>query len=202
MRVWLAAAVVCVAFAGTGSAAPEQSFVYDRELGLLARSTLIRAVDGRELVERSGVFRAYVRCYRDREAFEFVFERRFGIPADRIVAYYAGGSDIHLRGGTCDNVRLFLSGRHTVYTAAAFAILLHETLHRQGIRNERITTCLANEAVRWGAERAGFSEERALRARNLAFTYTRLFSPPSYFMGRPTCLALTRKRDWPSFRMR
>jgi hypothetical protein len=201
MRVWLAAAVFA-AFIGTGGAASGQGYVYDRDLGLLARATLIRAVDGPDAIPRSEVLRSYVRCYRDRETFELVFERRFGLSADRIVAYYAGGSDIHLRGGTCDNIRFFLSGRHTVYTAAAFAILLHEALHRQGIRNERVVTCLANEAVRWGAERAGFSEERALRARNLAFTYTRLFSPPSYFMGKPTCLALSRNRDWPSFRTR
>ncbi len=200
MRTWLAAVVVtCAALAGSADAASAQAFEYDRELGVVARATLFRAVDGALPVARNEVLRAYVRCYDDRESFERVFEERFGIPADRVVAYYAGGTDVHLRAGTCDNVRLFLAGRHTVYTAAAFSILLHESLHRQGIRDERVTTCFANEAVRWGAERAGFSEEQALRARNLAFTYTRLYSPRSYFIGKPTCLALARKRDWPSF---
>ncbi len=99
--------------------------------------------------------------------------------------------------GTCDNVRAFLSGRHTVYTAGAYAILLHEALHRQGVGIERLTSCLANEAVRWGAERFGFDEAKALRARNLAFAYTRLFGPPLYRMATPNCLALTRRTEWP-----
>ena len=96
--------------------------------------------------------------------------------------------------------RRVLQGRHTVYTAGAYAILLHEALHRQGVKNERITTCLSNEAVRWGALWHGFSEAQALRARNLAFAYTRLFSPPDYYLGKPDCLVLTRRKDWPAFR--
>ena len=196
-----ALALASVAFAGSGHAAPAQAaFAYDRELGLLARATLFRAVDGPTPILRNEVVRAYVRCYHDREAFERVFERRFGFPGDRVVAYYAGGSDLHLRNGTCANVQLFLAGRITVFTAASFAILLHEALHRQGVRSEKVATCYANEAVRVGALRAGFTLEQALRARNLAFAYTKLYSPRFYFMGTPTCLALARNRDWPSFR--
>jgi hypothetical protein len=86
-----------------------------------------------------------------------------------------------------------------VRTAGAYAVLLHEALHRQGVRDERVTTCFANESVRWGVEWFGGSEAKALRARNLAFTYTRLYAPPSYRMGKPTCLALTRRADWPDF---
>ena len=36
--------------------------------------------------------------------------------------------------GPATTCATFLGGRHTVYTAAAFAILLHEALHRQGVR--------------------------------------------------------------------
>ncbi|MBA3402755.1 MAG: hypothetical protein H0U05_12315, partial [Actinobacteria bacterium] len=125
------------------------------------------------------------------------FVQRYGIPAGRVVAYYAGGADLHLRKGTCANVRTFLGGRHTVYTAGAYAVLLHEALHRQGVGIERLTSCLANEAVRWGAERFGFDETKALRARNLAFAYTRLFGPPLYRMATPQCLAFTRQTEWP-----
>ena len=178
----------------------QAAFAYDRELGLLARATLFRAVDGPTPILRNEVIRAYVRCYRDRDAFERVFERRFGFSGDRVVAYYAGGSDLHLRNGTCANVQLFLAGRITDFTVASFAILLHEALHRQGVRSEKVATCYANEAVLIGALRAGFTREQALRARNLAFAYTKLYSPPFYFMGKPTCLALARNRDWPSFR--
>ena len=128
--------------------------------------------------------RVYVRCYRDKQAFEEAFLNIFGLSAGRVVAYYIRGPDLYLRNGTCTNVRAFLRGRHTVYTAGAYAILLHEALHRQRVGNERVTTCFANEAVRWGALRFGFSEAQALRARNLALTYTRLFAPPGVLHGR------------------
>ena len=172
-------------------------FRYDRELGDVARASLVSAVSEERAISRADVKRVYVRCYRNGKTFERIFQQRYGIPAGRVVAYYAGGPDLHLRNGTCDNVRTFLGGRHTVYTAGAYAILLHEALHRQGVQIERVTSCLANEAVRWGAERFGFDESRAaLRARNLAFAYTRFFGPPLYRMATPSCLALTRRTEW------
>ena len=119
-----------------------------------------------------------------------------GITKGQVIAYYAGGGDVHLRGGTCVGVRAFLAGRHSEITAAAFSVLLHESLHRQGMRDERLANCFANEAVRWGAEWLGFGEERALAARDLAFAFTRRFAPPAYHIGMPDCLALTRRGDW------
>jgi len=195
----LCAVAVCAVLAGTAGAEPGRVYVYDRALGMVARETLWQAVSEDTGITRRKVLRVYVRCYRDKESFERAFARRFGVSARRVVAYYASGGGVHLRNGTCENVRAFLRGRHTVYTAGAYAILLHEALHRQGIRNERKTTCFANDAVRRGAEWFGFSEVKALRARNLAFTYTKLYSPRSYYMGRPDCLALTRRSDWPKF---
>ena len=190
--------VVCAALTGTAHAA--SPFSYDRELGDVARASLVQAVNDGRPVSRADVRRVYVRCYRDNGEFEDAFVNRFGFPAGRVVAYYIGGSDLYLRNGTCASVRAFLAGRHTVYTAAAFSILLHEALHRQRVGTERITTCFANEAVRWGALRFGFSEAQALRARNLAFTYTKLFAPRDYFMGTPTCLAMTERTEWPDHR--
>jgi hypothetical protein len=189
-----------VVLTGIARGAPAQSYVYDRLLGTLARASLWQAASQEAHLSLRNVLRVYVRCYRDRQAFERTFERRFEEPARDVVAYYVGGGNVHLRNGTCQNVRRFLRGRHTVYTAGAYAILLHEALHRQGLRNERNTTCFANEAVRWGALWHGFDEARALRARNLAFAFTRLFSPPNYYLGRPDCLVLTRRKDWPAFR--
>ncbi|HUF02412.1 MAG TPA: hypothetical protein VMN35_08305 [Gaiellaceae bacterium] len=188
---WL---VGVAALAGTARAQP--AFTYDRELGALARATLQRALPDGARGTRAAIRRVSVRCYESRESFERSFERRLGVSARRVIAYYAGGADVHLRSLTCENVRSFVFGRHTVFTSAALSILLHESLHRQGLRNERLTTCFANEAVRWGAEWLGATRERALRARNLAFEYTRRYSPPSYFMGRPTCLALARRTTW------
>lgn len=201
MRALLAlVAVASAVLPSTARAATP--FVYDRELADVARASLVQAVNDGRPFSRADVERVYVRCYRDKQTFEEVFEDRFGFSASRVVAYYIGGPDLYLRKGTCANVRAFLGGRHTVYTAAAYAILLHEALHRQDVRNERITTCFANEAVRWGALRFGFDEAQALRARNLALTYSRLFAPPDYFMGAPTCLLVTERTEWPDQRRR
>ena len=194
-RLLVLAAIVSGVATGTAEAAA--TFRYDRELGDIARASLVHAVSDERPFSRTNARRVYVRCYRDKKTFEWVFEQRYGVPAGRVVAYYAGGADLHLRKGTCANVRTFLGGRHTVYSAGAYAILLHEALHRQGVGIERLTSCLANEAVRWGAERFGFDEMTALRARNLAFAYTRLFGPPLYRMATPNCLALTRRTEWP-----
>ncbi len=192
------ALLLAAARSGTdaGGARAQAAFVSDRELGDIARKTLRQSVTDQAKPPLRSVLRVYVRCYRSRASFERTFERRFGVPAGQVIAYYAGGGDVHLRGGTCIGVRAFLAGRHTVVTAAAFSVLLHESLHRQGMRDERLANCFANEAVRWGAEWLGFGKERALAARDLAFAFTRRFAPPAYHIGMPDCLALTRRGDW------
>lgn len=194
----LLALLLAAALSGTPAqaAGARALFVYDRELGDIARKTLRQAVTERAKPSLRSVLRVYVRCYRNRAAFERTFERRFGVPAGQVIAYYAGGGDVHLRGGTCVGVRAFLAGRHTVVTAAAYSVLLHESLHRQGVRDERLANCFANDAVRWGAEWLGFDRERALIARDLAFAFTRRFAPPAYHLGMPDCLALARRDDW------
>jgi hypothetical protein len=183
----------------TGSA-HASTYSYDRELGNVARATLVQATDPERRVPRSQVFRAYVRCYHSERGFERAFEQRYGVPADRIIAYYAGGSDVYLRSTTCRHVHMFIRGTHTTITSAAFSILLHEVLHRQGTRDERITTCLANYAVHAGARSLGFSEQRAVRARELALRFTRRYSPPEYRMGIPHCRLLNRRTDWTDHR--
>ena len=200
MKALLLISTIAVGLAIAGAAQATRTFVYDQELATVARESLWRSVQ--PPVSRSQVLRVNVRCYRDKRSFEHIFETRFGLSATRVLAYYAGGSDVHLRDTTCENVRAFLVGRHTMYTAAAYAILLHESLHRQGVRHERITTCLASDAVRWGALWFGFDEQEALRARNLALTFTRLFTPPEYRMGKPNCLLLNRRTDWVDHRVR
>lgn len=196
LRLLIPAAFVSIMVAGVARGAPVEAYVYDRQLGIVARASLSQAASN---VTVADVLRVYVRCYRDKHAFESTYERRSGESARRVVAYYAGRGDVHLRSGTCASVHAFLDGRRTVYTAGAFSILLHEALHRQGIQNERTTTCLAIDAVRWGVEWLGSSEAQALRARDLAFTYSRLFAPRTYRMWKPDCLALARRKDWPAF---
>jgi hypothetical protein len=200
VRVLLVISVVAAAANLASVVQAARPFDYDPELANIARESLRRAVS--PPAPRSAMRRFNVRCYVDERSFEHAFEARFGLSASRVIAYYAGGVDLHLRDGTCDNVRVFLTGRHTVYTAAAYAILLHEALHRQGVRDERITSCFANDAVRWGALWLGVDEPKALRARNLALSYTRLYSPPEYRMGKPNCLLLARRTDWVDHRVR
>jgi hypothetical protein len=187
--------LVAGALLGSGPTQARPAFTHDRMLGALARETLLEALPVEARPSRR-LERTSIRCYLSRRAFDRSFEQRFGLSARKVIAYYAGGGDVHLRTQTCGNVRSFVAGRHTLSTAASFSVLLHEVLHRQGLRNERLTTCFSNEAVRWGAEWLGFPRERALRARNFAFEYTRRYVPPSYFMGRPTCLALARRTTW------
>ena len=181
--------------------AQASNYAYDRELGIVARATLRQATEPDRRVPLSQVFRAYIRCYHSDRTFERAFELRYGAPADRIIAYYAGGSDVYLRNTTCRNVHLFMRGRHTLETSASFSILLHEVLHRQGVRDERITSCLANYAVEAGARRLGFEEERAVRARELALRFTKRYSPPEYRMGIPHCRLLNRRTDWTDHRV-
>jgi hypothetical protein len=195
------AALVCAVLMGTATAANAATYSYDRELGRIARGVLWHSTEPDRRVPRAEIYRAYIRCYRSEESFEREFQSRYGYSAHHVIAYYAGGSDVFLRHTTCHNVRQFLRGKHTVSTSAALSILLHEVLHRQGVRDERLTTCLANDAVRFGAEWLGFSEERALRARQLAFDFTRRFAPLDYRMGQPHCLLMNRRTDWPDHRI-
>lgn len=196
----LAVAAACAIAAGEARAGHAQSpYSYDVLLAAVARETLWQAGIEDSQITRGDVLPVGVRCYRDRTAFETTFEQRFARPARHIVAYYAGGRDVNLRHGTCANIRALLRGQLTVLTAGAYAVLLHETLHRQGLAGERVTTCFANESVRWGMRWFGFSDAQALRGRNLAFTYTRVYAPPSYRMGRPNCLLLTARRGWFAF---
>jgi hypothetical protein len=198
VRGLLVSAVVLFAvLSGTAEAA---TYAYDRELRIVARESLWWATSPDRPISRDAVLKTYVRCYRSENAFERSFERRYSESADRVIAYYAGGSDVFLRHSTCRDVHDFIDGRSTLQTAAAFSVLLHEVLHRQGVRDERITTCLANDAVRSGAEWIGYSDAQALRARELAFTSTRRYSPPSYRMRRSRCKLLNRRTDWPDHR--
>lgn len=188
--------VVAGSLLGSSAGAATSLYRYDERLSRIARETLWQAAREGTGIKRGKVLSIGVRCYRDRDAFEESFEGISGLPARRVIAYYAGGRDVHLRGATCANVHRFFKGRNTVLTAGAYAILLHEALHRQGIRDERLTTCFANESVRWGTRWFGGSEAKSLRARNRAFTYSKLHAPRSYRMGRPDCLALARDKEW------
>ena len=142
--------------AGAGRESTVSPFQFDRALAAAIDKGL-RAATFED--EEPQVKRVYVKCYRDASAFEEPLQPRFGIarPETRaLTAYYAGGGELHLRNGSCANARLFAAGVMRWDTAAAFSVLLHEALHRQGIDGERATTCLGNDAVRWAAVALGY----------------------------------------------
>ena len=93
----------------------------------------------------------------------------------------------------------------TTETASAIATVLHETLHRQGVRDERITECFANDAIKYVGWLAHWnslatrddatwaaSEAIGSRARDLAFAASRHSVAQEYQMPRAECLRLTR----------
>jgi hypothetical protein len=199
VKVLVAAVVLPALLLAGGARAASPFYSYDERLSKVARESLWQAAGEGFAIRRGRVKSVGVRCYRTQAIFEEEFERRFGVPARTVIAYYAGGRDVHLRSSTCANVHLYFEGASTVHSAGAYAILLHESLHRQGLRDERLTTCFANEAVRWGTLWFGGNETKALRARNHAFTFTRIYAPRAYRMGKPNCLALTRRTEWVEF---
>ena len=93
-------------------------------------------------------YRTYIRCYANAETFEAPL-RREGAGREEVrttIAYFAGKGIVNIRNGTCRRARLFANrALVTTETASAMSTILHETLHRQGIRDERITECFAND---------------------------------------------------------
>ena len=176
-----------------------RSYDYDESLSKIARETLWQAADGGMRIRRGKVKSVGVRCYRDKKTFEDVFQRTFGASARQVIAYYAGGRDIHLRGTTCSNVHLFFCGLNTVRTAGAYAILLHESLHRQGIAGRAAHDVLRERGGALGDALVRGSEPKALRARNSPSSSRAIYAPPSYRLGRPNCLAKTRGSEWTAY---
>jgi len=59
--------------------------------------------------------------------------------------------------------------RITPYEVFAYSTLLHEALHVQGLINERLTECAANDAVRWAARFYGLHQTQANWLSRIAF---------------------------------
>jgi hypothetical protein len=185
----LAASLTLLFAAGTaGAAAP--AFSYDPGLGRSVERALVAASFEHE---RPRVKDVYVKCYRDARAFEAPLPVRFGIApseARLIIAYHAGGGELHLRAGTCENARRLVAGLVRWDTAAAFSVLMHEAMHRQGVANERAASCLGADAVRWAARAFGLGDRQAERARLLAFRYTASTTTAEYQLPRHACLQM------------
>jgi hypothetical protein len=193
---------------------------YDPDLAWWATASLETATEYTGSRRKVVPYRTYIRCYTSAAAFEAPLLAD-GTPfwdARDIIAYYPGrGGTVNLRAGTCARLRQFTGPRplFSAATASAMATLLHETLHRQGLDDERITECYANEAVKYAAWLAHWnalrvqddttwsaSERYALRAMDLAFAESARLVAVAYVMPKYRCLDLVRGASWADHRRR
>ena len=138
------ACLLTAAPAAAGTAYNEYS--YDSELRFWVHNSLESASISQGFQTKRIAKAVYVRCYWFKEGFEQALIRRGESRADvrYVIAYYAGGSTINMRASTCSLARQFTdNGLVTQNTAGAFATLLHEALHRQGLRDERVVEAAA-----------------------------------------------------------
>jgi hypothetical protein len=159
-----------------------------------------------------------VRCYSDAYSFDQGAYQRGDDPREilGLVAYYAGGNTIHVRAGTCSRAADFVSGHVTELTAGAFATILHEAIHRQGIHNENLTEEMAliamysagrlvdlNQAIKngqpdnyaiWQA-----TVSHGTRAMILAWADHEKWVAPGYRIGFPTLKRDFTRLNWSQF---
>jgi hypothetical protein len=205
--------LIFAAIAAT-SARAEPTFTYDRELAWWVVNSLELASRYTGSETKRIPHRTYVRCYKSTTAFEAPLLRKQIAAQDarHVIAYYAGGGEIHVRTETCTRAREFVSGRITLRSAEAISTLLHETLHRQGIRNEHVTECYANDAVKYAGWLARWnqltaddaktwraSERYGERARQLAFAASRRQVAYGYYTPMPECLNRVGTLSWADY---
>src|SRR5262249_31474978 len=95
-------------------------------------------------------FPVEVRCYTNRFSFEAGAYRRGDSPRviPAVLAYYDAGNAIDIGAGRCADALAFTHGIFTAETVGAFTTLLHESLHRQGLKDENLTEAFAIAAMR------------------------------------------------------
>ncbi len=155
----MAALAACTALAAAvPTAVADPAYRYDRDLRWWVHNSLEIASQSQGSQTKRVPKEVYVRCFTSRKAFEQPFlDEGYSLAEARwYIAYYEEGSAINVRAGTCNLARKFTNGLVTQESAGAFATLLHEALHRQGIDHERTTEALsiastgaAGQLVEW-----------------------------------------------------
>ena len=142
--------VATAAILGAANAQAAPAFEYDNDLRWWVHNSLEQAsIDQGSFTKRIPK-EVYVRCYTNKAAFETGLIRRGESYANvpYIIAYYAGGSTINMRAGTCRLAHQFTDAALiTQDSAGAFKTLLHEALHRQGYNDEANTELFAITAT-------------------------------------------------------
>ena len=181
------------------SASSGTSYHYNLTLRAWVHNSLELASYGAGGHGKTIPFPVEVRCYTDRSSFEAGAYRRGAslrsIP--EIIAYYVGGNTVHMRAGTCADALEFTRGVFTAETVGAFTTLLHESLHRQGFRNENLTEAFAIAAMYVAGRFVEYEQYRAKGATDqdaawratapygakvlhIAFVQSNHVAPPSY----------------------
>ncbi len=213
----LAAALAAVGLV-VPTAGSANGYVYDKDLSWWAVNSLELASEYTGSEKKQIPYRTYIRCYTDADSFEAPLLREGTSPTEvrETIAYYSGQGSVNIRNGTCRRARQFSEDAlMTTETASAIATILHETLHRQGVHDERITECFADDAVKYAGWLAHWnslakrndatwaaSEVKGSRARDLAFAASKRWIARDYLMPKAECLRLTRSFSWAEYRRR
>ncbi len=135
----------------------------------------------------------YLRCYTDAG-----WKRVTGGEPGLMGFYLPGSPYVHARQMVCLNAVKAMRGQLSRTNIVAFATLLHETFHRQGIRNEASAECLANLAVYHGLTRHG--EFRAANASAIALDWSRRHMPDRYLLPFNACIKTGIEVPWTDWR--
>jgi hypothetical protein len=127
----------------------------------------------------------YVHCYTNAQWAKF----RGGDIG--LMGRYDGGRWINVRKATCDNAAKLINDNQLSYTTAtATATLMHETIHRQGIRDEATTECLADLMTGEVVKAWSGSATRAARAFAMARLWGQQHLLKRYRMSVDACIKL------------
>jgi hypothetical protein len=191
--------VIAATMVTTASAGPVAP--YDMKLGVEARWALNAAkLKGSSFPTKQ----VYVRCYRDDVTFNAAAAWRFGEDVSHVWAYtLAKSKTVYMRGSQCGSAhdfirKLRLSTTRTAkpWEVGAYATLLHEALHVQGYKKERLTQCAAIDSLRWAAWADDIPMREANRLGQMAFAWSARNVSQSYYENPSVCQAVSKSADW------
>jgi hypothetical protein len=206
MKIAFLAMCLVAAVLGSGAhvatASTQQVAPYDTTLGVEARYALQSA---KFQGNNYSVKQIYVRCYRDDQTFNAAAMWRFGEDLTYVWAYtLAKSHTVYMRGRECNSAHSFMrklkSGRLDMiepYEVGAYSTLLHEALHVQGYKDEKMTECAANDSVRWAVMgNYGFSKGEANFLSRMAFAWSYKAVARSYYTNPSQCQRSLNGADW------
>jgi hypothetical protein len=147
----------------------------------------------------------YVRCYGSDREFEAAAAWRFGEDFHGTIAYALPKSKtVYMRGVDCKHARQFVNdikagGMPGKWETYAFATLLHEGLHVQGVKDERVTECLSNDSLRWAAMGFGMAKSYANKLARIAWNMSGKHTASSYVTVSGQCRSTLLDKDWTDY---